>query len=108
MTIVITGNPMYGVPSGTCTSTATTLTCVECASTFTQAYILSCLYPLHDQPELTPGSVDTLLPVVHKFDFPKLMARLVAFIKGEREALSHSPPKSSTYAIYWLALAERL
>ncbi|KAG1670269.1 hypothetical protein FOA52_003619 [Chlamydomonas sp. UWO 241] len=74
----------------------------------TWTYILSCLYPLHDQPELTPLSVHTLLPVVHKYDFSKLPTRLMGFVKGKSAVLSHNPECSGTYAICWLALAERL
>ncbi|KAG1656642.1 hypothetical protein FOA52_008866 [Chlamydomonas sp. UWO 241] len=74
----------------------------------TWAYILSCLCPLHDQPELTLLSVYTLLPVVHKYDFPRLLTRLVAFIKGKSTALSHDPASSAAYIVRWLALAERL
>jgi hypothetical protein len=74
----------------------------------TWTYILSCLYPLHDQPELTLGSVYTLLPVVHKFDFPKLLTRLLGFVKGKRGVLNHDADDQTTNPIRWLALAERL
>jgi hypothetical protein len=74
----------------------------------TWTYILSCLYPLHDQPELTLGSAYSLLPVVHKYDFPKLMTRLMDFIKGKSAVLSHDPAYSSHYIVRWLALSERL
>ncbi|KAG1680630.1 hypothetical protein FOA52_015079 [Chlamydomonas sp. UWO 241] len=74
----------------------------------TWTYILSCLYPLHDQPDLTLLSVYTLLPVVHKYDFTKLLGRLVAIVMGKREELSADPGSFSRYVIRWLALAERL
>jgi hypothetical protein len=72
------------------------------------SYILSCLYPLHDQPELTLGSVYTLLPVVHKYDFPKLLTRLMGFIKDKSAVLSHDSAYPSHYIVRWLALAESL
>jgi hypothetical protein len=68
-------------------------------------YILSCLYPLHDQPELTLSSVYTLLPVVHKYNFPKLLTRLVAFVKRQTQ---HPSRFSGPNFVQWLALAERL
>ncbi|KAG1656641.1 hypothetical protein FOA52_008865 [Chlamydomonas sp. UWO 241] len=74
----------------------------------TWTYIVSCLYLLHDQPDLTLRSVYTLLPVVHKYDFPKPLTRLMAFIKGKSEMLSHNAWDFITYTIRWLALAERL
>ncbi|KAG1680628.1 hypothetical protein FOA52_015077 [Chlamydomonas sp. UWO 241] len=74
----------------------------------TWTYILSDLYPQYDPPALTLSSVYTLLPVVHKYDFTKLRARLVAFIKDESETLSFLPQNPVTYIIAWLALAERL
>ncbi|KAG1670265.1 hypothetical protein FOA52_003615 [Chlamydomonas sp. UWO 241] len=46
-------------------------------------YILSYLYPEHDPPGLSLSSVYMLLPVVHKYDFPRLLARLLAFMKGK-------------------------
>jgi hypothetical protein len=52
------------------------------------------LYPQHDSPALDLGSVYTLLPVVHKYDFTKLLARLVAFVKANSEALTHDPRAS--------------
>ncbi|KAG1670273.1 hypothetical protein FOA52_003623 [Chlamydomonas sp. UWO 241] len=71
-------------------------------------YILSCLYPLHDQPELTLLSVYTLLPIVHKYDFPKLLLRLMTFVKGKSADLSHIPTFKSRYVVHWVALAEGL
>ncbi|KAG1662143.1 hypothetical protein FOA52_011016 [Chlamydomonas sp. UWO 241] len=88
-------------------------------------YILSCLYPLHDQPKLTLSSVYMLLPVVHKYDFPMLLTRLVAFAKRafvKQQTLSpaSSPnrpwqlqtqctaPVSSPSIVQWLTLAVRL
>jgi len=71
-------------------------------------YILSCLYPLHDSPAITLGSVLTLLPVVHKYDFTKLLTRLVAFVKANEEMLCHDFDRMDKYVINWLALAERL
>ncbi|KAG1670268.1 hypothetical protein FOA52_003618 [Chlamydomonas sp. UWO 241] len=59
-------------------------------------------------PELTLGSVYHLLPVVHKYDFPKLQARLVAFVKGKSAVLSHNSEVPSTNTVRWLALSERL
>ncbi|KAG1666999.1 hypothetical protein FOA52_014311 [Chlamydomonas sp. UWO 241] len=70
-------------------------------------YVLMDLYPLHDPPALTWGSVFTLLPVAHKYDFPRLLARLVAFVKDNSDALTHDS-KLKAYSIRWLALAERL
>ncbi|KAG1664098.1 hypothetical protein FOA52_013282 [Chlamydomonas sp. UWO 241] len=70
---------------------------------------MSDLYPLHDAPALTWGCVYTLLPVVHKYNFPKLLTRLMAFIKEESEALDmHDPDCTDIYVFRWLALAERL
>ncbi|KAG1674726.1 hypothetical protein FOA52_013561 [Chlamydomonas sp. UWO 241] len=74
----------------------------------TWIYILSDLYPLHDPPALTLGSVLTMLPVVHKYNFTKLLTRLVVFVKENLGRLGHEPHKSTTYAIRWLALAELL
>jgi hypothetical protein len=72
-------------------------------------YILSDLYPLHDAPALTLGSAHMLLPVVHKYNFTKLLTRLIAFIEvNSEEALSPDPTSRFSYAITWLALAERL
>jgi hypothetical protein len=75
-------------------------------------YILSFLYPLltpalHKQPEIIMSGVYTLLPVVHKYDFPKLLSRLMAFVERNSESLSHYPAEPS-YIVRWLALAERL
>jgi hypothetical protein len=70
-------------------------------------YVVRYLYPEHDPPALTLSSVHTLLPVVHKYDFPKLLARLMAFVERNSEALSHDPAEPS-YIVRWLALAERL
>ncbi|KAG1667002.1 hypothetical protein FOA52_014314 [Chlamydomonas sp. UWO 241] len=50
-------------------------------------YVVMDLSLLHDPPR-TWGSVYTLLPVAHKYDFPRLLARLVIFVKDNREALS--------------------
>ncbi|KAG1669269.1 hypothetical protein FOA52_003307 [Chlamydomonas sp. UWO 241] len=74
----------------------------------TWIYILSCLYPLHNQPVLTLGSVFTLLPVVHKFDFTKLLTRLVDFVKERSGELDDDPNLPARFVIRWLALAERL
>ncbi|KAG1671685.1 hypothetical protein FOA52_007476 [Chlamydomonas sp. UWO 241] len=74
----------------------------------TWTYMQSCLYPFHNQPKLTLGSVFTLLPVAHKYDFAKLLARLMAFIKKKIEELHSDPDAPSTYIIPWLALAESL
>ncbi|KAG1667005.1 hypothetical protein FOA52_014317 [Chlamydomonas sp. UWO 241] len=72
-------------------------------------YILMDLYPLHDTPALTLGSVFTLLPVAHNFPFfPRLLARLVAFVEDNSEALTHDPVFLKQFVIRWLALAERL
>jgi hypothetical protein len=70
-------------------------------------YVVRYLYPEHDPPALTLSSVHTLLPVVHKYDFPKLLARLISFVKSKSGALSHDPAEPS-YIVRWLALAERL
>ncbi|KAG1667000.1 hypothetical protein FOA52_014312 [Chlamydomonas sp. UWO 241] len=72
------------------------------------AYILMDLYPLHDPPALTWGSVYTLLPVAHKYNFTKLLARLMAFVKDNSKALTHNLMFNRRYVIRWLALAERL
>ena len=76
-------------------------------------YILSCIYPLHDQPELTMGSVYALLPVVHKYDFTKLLPRLVTFYQNQTMDIafgefSSNPDHPNCYVFAWLALAERL
>ncbi|KAG1669248.1 hypothetical protein FOA52_003285 [Chlamydomonas sp. UWO 241] len=73
----------------------------------TWTYILTYLYPLHDRPELTLESIYALLPVVHKYDFTRLLTRLVAFVK-ESGQLDHWHYECATYVINWLALAERL
>jgi hypothetical protein len=73
----------------------------------TWAYILSDLNQQREPPALTMDSVYTLLPVVHKYDFTKLLARLVAFVKDKSEDLD-SDPEFFTYIVRWLALAERL
>ncbi|KAG1657553.1 hypothetical protein FOA52_005439 [Chlamydomonas sp. UWO 241] len=70
-------------------------------------YILSCLLPLHDQPDLTLHAGYALLPVVHKYDFTKLLTRLVSFVTEKIETLSPEPSSPQTI-IAWLALAERL
>ncbi|KAG1659500.1 hypothetical protein FOA52_015342 [Chlamydomonas sp. UWO 241] len=74
----------------------------------TWTYILMDLHPLHDPPALTLGSDYALLPVVHKYDFTKLLKKLVAFVWEKSEALSHNPVCCHTYIMRWLALAERL
>jgi hypothetical protein len=73
----------------------------------TWIYILNLLYPLHEPPALDLGSVYTLLPTVHKYDFSKaITTRLVAFVKDQ--VLGFDPNKPKTYVVRWLALAERL
>ncbi|KAG1670274.1 hypothetical protein FOA52_003624 [Chlamydomonas sp. UWO 241] len=52
--------------------------------------------------------VYTLLLFVHKYDFTKLLARLMSFIKGKSEALSHNSELPSIFIVRWLALGERL
>ncbi|KAG1655048.1 hypothetical protein FOA52_003804 [Chlamydomonas sp. UWO 241] len=75
----------------------------------TWTFIRTCLYPLHDQPDLTLPSVYTLLPVVHKYNFTKLLGRLVAFVKGGREELAADSTQAFVSSVSrWLALAERL
>ncbi|KAG1670275.1 hypothetical protein FOA52_003625 [Chlamydomonas sp. UWO 241] len=74
----------------------------------TWTYILKDLYPQYDPPALTLSSVYKLLPVVHKYDFTKLLERMVAFVKGMSGALSHDPAHPTIYIIRWLALAEVL
>jgi hypothetical protein len=49
-----------------------------------------------------------MLPVVHKYDFTKLLPRVVAFVKEQGDALSSDPSVPSTFTIRWLALAEHL
>ncbi|KAG1669246.1 hypothetical protein FOA52_003283 [Chlamydomonas sp. UWO 241] len=73
----------------------------------TWTYILTYLYPLHDRPGLTLESIYMLLLVVHKYDFTRLLTRLVAFVK-ESGQLDHWHYECATYVINWLALAERL
>ncbi|KAG1674620.1 hypothetical protein FOA52_001869 [Chlamydomonas sp. UWO 241] len=74
--------------------------------------ILSNLDPQYDPPALTLGSVFTLLPVAHKYDFDKLLKQLLAVINETSGALSHNPVAEPgdrlTYIIPLLALAERL
>jgi hypothetical protein len=74
----------------------------------TWTYIESYLSQLHDQPKLTLSSVFTMLPVVHKYDFAKLLKRLMAFVKEKIEELSADANTHCTYIIPWLALAESL
>ncbi|KAG1680629.1 hypothetical protein FOA52_015078 [Chlamydomonas sp. UWO 241] len=96
-------------PDPVATNLLTTRVCPQVdGSLGTWTYIQSCLYLLHDQPDLTLPSVYALLPVVHKYDFTKLLGRLVAFVKGKREELSADPGSFRGYVIKWLALAERL
>ncbi|KAG1673749.1 hypothetical protein FOA52_002318 [Chlamydomonas sp. UWO 241] len=71
-------------------------------------YILSDLHQQRDPPALTLGSVLTLLPVVHKYDFTKLLTRLAAFVKARGGEMSHDPGLPSNFVVRWLALAERL
>jgi hypothetical protein len=71
-------------------------------------FIMSDLYPQLDAPPLTLGGVYVLLPVVHKYNFTKLLTRLVDFIKEKSEALSTYPSNTSTYIIRWLEMAECL
>jgi hypothetical protein len=71
-------------------------------------YILRDLSQQRDPPALTLSSVYTLLPVVHKYDFTKLLARLVAFVKDKSWMLSCIPNETGTFVIRWLALAESL
>ncbi|KAG1657510.1 hypothetical protein FOA52_003747 [Chlamydomonas sp. UWO 241] len=71
----------------------------------TWTYILSGLYPHHDQPELTLDSVYVLLAVVHKYNFAKLLERLVAFATRQTRPIIR---QQSSNPIHWLALAERL
>ncbi|KAG1679813.1 hypothetical protein FOA52_012725 [Chlamydomonas sp. UWO 241] len=75
------------------------------------SYILSDLYPLHDPPALIWAGVFVLLPVVHKYNFTKLLTRLTAprpaFVKDRHEQLS-SNPGPFIYIVLWLAVAERL
>ncbi|KAG1670267.1 hypothetical protein FOA52_003617 [Chlamydomonas sp. UWO 241] len=78
----------------------------RCHGTWT--YILKYLYPQYESPALTLSSAYTLLPVVHKYNFPKLLTRLIDFVKGNNKALSRDPSDSVNYIVRWLALAERL
>ncbi|KAG1659958.1 hypothetical protein FOA52_010591 [Chlamydomonas sp. UWO 241] len=71
-------------------------------------YILSDLFPQYDAPTLTLGSVYVLLPVVHKYDFTKLLARLVTFVKEKVEVLSPDLSFPKLNIICWLQLTERL
>ncbi|KAG1671683.1 hypothetical protein FOA52_007474 [Chlamydomonas sp. UWO 241] len=65
----------------------------------TWTYIQSYLYRLHDQPKLTLGSVQVMLPVVHKYDFAKLLARLMAFVKKKIRELDEDPDMLHTYIV---------
>ncbi|KAG1679822.1 hypothetical protein FOA52_012735 [Chlamydomonas sp. UWO 241] len=74
----------------------------------TWIYILTDIYPLRDAPALTWGGVYFMLPVVHKYNFTKLLARLVDFVKEKHAMLTHLPYVLCSYVIPWLVLAERL
>jgi hypothetical protein len=54
-------------------------------------HIMADLYPQYNPSALTLGSVFTLLPVAHKYNFTNLLERLVAFVKDKSGALSHNP-----------------
>ncbi|KAG1655836.1 hypothetical protein FOA52_013292 [Chlamydomonas sp. UWO 241] len=71
-------------------------------------YIMADLHQLREPPALSLSGVYELLPVVHKYDFSRLLARLVAFVRVERGRLFADPESSETYVVRWLALAERL
>jgi hypothetical protein len=68
-------------------------------------YLLTCLYAMHDQPELTVEAAYSLLPLAHKYDFSKALAKLVR--RMERKPLSHVPA-ASNYVVRWMELADRL
>jgi hypothetical protein len=69
--------------------------------------ILNFLYPLHESPALDLGSVYTLLPTVHKYDFSKAITRrLMAFVKDQE--LGFDPYLPKTYVVRWIALAQHL
>jgi hypothetical protein len=51
-------------------------------------------------PALTLGGAYTLLPVAHKYSFPKLITKLVDFVKGQ--ALLSDPQHPSKYITSWL------
>jgi hypothetical protein len=74
----------------------------------TWTYILTYLYPLHVRPELTLESVYMLLPVVHKYDFPRLLAQLMDFMKKHILEVDHRYYNRFVSVVDWLALAERL
>ncbi|KAG1655834.1 hypothetical protein FOA52_013290 [Chlamydomonas sp. UWO 241] len=71
-------------------------------------YIMTDLHQLPEPPALSLSGVYELLPVVHKYDFSRLLARLVAFIRLQRGRLLADPDHFETYVVRWLALAERL
>ncbi|KAG1667959.1 hypothetical protein FOA52_008331 [Chlamydomonas sp. UWO 241] len=71
-------------------------------------YIMSDLYPLIEPPPLTLGGVYVLLPVVHKYDFTRLVTRLVAFVKANSDKLYSDPRFPSNFILRWLTLAEQL
>ncbi|KAG1679172.1 hypothetical protein FOA52_000528 [Chlamydomonas sp. UWO 241] len=71
-------------------------------------YILSDLYLQHDAPLLTLDSVYLLLPVVHKYNFTKLLTWLVAFVKEKSTVLVPDPDLPHNSIMRWLALAERV
>ncbi|KAG1661264.1 hypothetical protein FOA52_003722 [Chlamydomonas sp. UWO 241] len=61
----------------------------------TWTYILSHLYPLHQPPALDLGSVYTLLPTLHKYDFSKAITRLlIAFVKDHALGCNPILPKA--------------
>ncbi|KAG1673421.1 hypothetical protein FOA52_002186 [Chlamydomonas sp. UWO 241] len=74
----------------------------------TWIYILSDLYPQGQPPTLTLDGVYMLLPVVHKYNLPRLHVRLVAFVKEHSAELSADPKVTSTSVMRWMSLAESL
>jgi hypothetical protein len=74
----------------------------------TWTYVLIDLHHQRDPPALTLASVLILLPVVHKYNFTKLLARLVAFVREKSGQLDHDYGDPFTFVITWLALSERL
>jgi hypothetical protein len=61
----------------------------------------------HHAPQPSPDSH----PVDCRYNFTKLLTRLLAFVKEQSEArgaLSHEPSPPDSYIITWLALAEQL
>jgi hypothetical protein len=71
----------------------------------TWTYIQSYLYQVHES-QFTPSSVQTLLPVVHKYDFAKPRSALMQFVSEKVKELS-ADANRPTYIIPGFVSAER-